>query len=150
MADTTYKVIRDFILAKLGTITKLAEVSGAPELAFSSYPSAIIVPSEGSSDYETNAEHERIYAFDIIVYDESKKQGTSAALASVMDAVDDVLDAFAGDQFFLSPSAISLPNGAQFINSSPVAAGWGNVNAADKELLGAVVKLRCRVIVSSS
>lgn len=149
---TEYRAIRDFIAAKLATVSTLAEVHSEPALNFASYPAAILVPADGSSDYETNAEDERVYAFDVIIYDDTKVQGVAIALDNVMDVASNVLSAFAQDKMFLLPTPVStsMPAGTQFINCEPVAAGWGGVNNQDKELMAAMVKLRCRVSVTSS
>lgn len=148
MPATTYTVLKNFITAKVtalsGSGQPIGEVSDNAELNFDSYPAAIIVPAQGESDWETNAEDKRTYAFDLILYEESKKGGVSQALDNLMDAVDQVLDAFAVDKTF---TGISMPTGKILLNIEPVAAGWGNI--PDKELLAATVKIQCHVSVSN-
>lgn len=147
MPDTTYTVIKNFILAKLQAIAKIQQATDNPELNFDGYPSAIIIPAEGASDWETNVEDERTYAFDVILYEETKKQGISVAINTLMDTVDDVLDAFAADKH-LNGIAVLMPSGKQFMTVNPVYAGWGDI--PDKELLAATIKLSCRVSVDNS
>lgn len=148
MPDTLYTTLRAFILAKLQTITQLENVSDDPVLQFTGYPAAIIIPSEGESDWETNVEDERTYAFEVILYEETKKQGVGMALTKLFDAVDYVLDTFAEDKQFLLPTPIVMPTGKTFLTCNPVAAGWGDI--PDKELLAATIKLMCRVSVDNS
>lgn len=142
MPATTYTVLKNQILTKLQAVSKLQESTDNPALVFNGYPSAIIVPSEGESDWETNAEDKRVYSFDVIIYEETKKQGASQAIDSLMDAVDDVLDSFAGDKQL---AGISMPTNKTLITVNPVHAGWGEV--PDKELIAAIVKLK--IIVST-
>lgn len=145
---TTYTTLRAFILEKLDAITQLENVTDDPMLQFEGYPAAIIIPSEGESDWETNVEDERSYTFDVIIYEETKKQGISSAITKLFDTVDYVLDAFAADKHFQSPTPISMPTGKTFLTCNPVFASWGQVD--DKELLAATVKVRCRVSVSNA
>lgn len=148
MPDTTYTTLRAFLLAKLQSITQLAQVEDDPKLEFTDYPAAIIIPAEGESSYETNVEHERVYAFEVILYEPSKEQGVGTALTKLYDAVDYVLDAFADDPHLQLPTPISMPNGKTFLTVEPVAAGWGDIPG--KELIAATIRLRCRVSVDNS
>lgn len=145
---TTYTTLRAQLLAKLQAISQIAEVEDEPKLEFTQFPGAIIIPSEGESDYETNQEHERTYAFEIILYETTKDQGIGEALTKLYDAVDYVMDAFAEDPQLLSPAGMVMPTGKTYLWTNPVAAGWGDI--PDKELLAATVKLSCRVSVDNS
>lgn len=148
MADTTYTILRAQLLAKLQSITQIAEVEDDPKLEFDSFPGAVIIPAEGESDYETNVEDERIYAFDIILYETTKDQGISVALTKLYDAVDYVLDSFAQDRQLESPTPMTMPTGKTFLQVKPVAAGWGDI--PDKELVAATIKIFCQVSVDNS
>ena len=147
MPDTAYTVIKNFILAKLQAVTQLQQVTDNPELNFNGYPAAIIIPAEGESDWETNMEDQRNYAFDVIIYEETKKQGISTAINTLMDTVDYVLDTFAQDKLLIGIQAL-LPAGHTFLTVNPVAAGWGDI--PDKEVLAATVKLTCRLSIDNS
>ena len=141
----TYSTLKASILAKLQGISSIQEVTDNPALNFNGYPPAIIIPSEGESDWETNAEDRRIYSFDVLIYEETKKQGTSQAIDILMETVDDVLDAFAEDKGL---TGISMPANKILLTVEPVHAGWGDV--PDKELIAAIVKIRISVSVNSS
>lgn len=146
---TTYSTIKAFLLAKLqgitdGTNTVLENVTDNPKLEFTGYPAAIIVPSDGDSDWETNSEDVRAYPFDIIIYDETQKQGISSAIDNLMNTIDYVLDSFASDKTL---TGISLPTNKTMITAYPVASGWGEVG--DNQLLAAVIKLKILISVSN-
>lgn len=141
MPNTTYTAIKAILLSKLQAITQIENVTDNPKQQFDGYPAAVIVPSEGESDWETNAEDFRAYAFDIVIYDETQKQGISSAIDNLMDTVDYVLDSISADKRL---AGIALPSGKTIITANPVAAGWGSVD--DNQLLVAIVKVK--VIIS--
>lgn len=154
MSDTRYTIIKDRITTKLSGIGKLNEVLDYPTLEFGKYPSAYFVPAEGSSDWETNEQDERVYAFDIFLYYETKSGGKQNALNALYDLVDDVLDAFAQDKQLgdTSPTlqAQLTTNGYTtdtVVTVEPVSAGWEEV--VDKELLRARIALKVRILISN-
>ena len=104
----------------------------------------VVVPAEGESDWETNNEHERAYAFDLQVFYSTKQLGNDVALDRLYNVVDLILDAFAEDTQFLLPTVISLPAKKTMITVQPVSAGWEALE--DTELL--LAKISLKVIVS--
>lgn len=141
---TTYQVVRDKIQEKLLTLTAIQEVARYPKREFNGFPAVIVVPAEGDSDWETNLEHGRVYAFDLQVFESTKQLGNDVALDRLYNVVDLILDEFAEDTQFLSPTIISLPTKKTMITVQPVSAGWESID--DSELLFAKISLK--VIVS--
>ena len=138
---TTYQTIRDKIRDKLSTITAIQEVARYPKREFSGYPAVVLVPAEGDSDWETNNEDQRIYAFDLQVFYETKGIGNDEALDRLYNVVDEILDNFAEDKVL---DGISLPTKITMITANPVSAGWESLG--DDELL--MAKISIKVLVS--
>ncbi len=145
MPDTCYTILKNKIKEKLEEITKLQEVSDIPKLEFSGYPSATIIPSGDDSDYETNQENLRIYAFDINLFYEVQSSGIGDALNALYDLADDVMDAFDQDQTL---TGISLPSGYTMVAILPVSGGWGEI--PDTKLITKIVKLKIKISVDIS
>ena len=64
----TYRTIKDKMITKLQAVSTLQEVKTEKTFDFSGFPSAFVIPTEGSGDYETNTEDERIYAFECHIF----------------------------------------------------------------------------------
>jgi hypothetical protein len=155
MADTRYQILSDKILEKLQGISKLSLVLDYPVLEFNSYPAAFFVPSEGESQWETNADDERVYAWEIFIYYEIEPDGIRNALRALFDCIDDVLDSFAQDRQ-LNDGGVGVQtaltnNGYStdtMITTEPVAAGWEE--DSDKKVLRAKINLRVRLTISNT
>ena len=145
MPDTCYTVLKNKIKTKLDGVTKLQMVSDDPSLKLTGYPAAIIVPSEDSSDYETNQENLRIYSFDIHLFYEIQSSGLGSALDALYDLADDVMDLFDKDQTL---TGISLPTDYTMIVVLPVSGGWGEV--PDSKLITKIIKLKIKISVDIS
>lgn len=145
-----YRVIKDRLIVKLQAVSALQEVKTEKTFDFNGFPSAFIVPTEGSSDYETNTEDQRIYAFECHIFYQYDQQKTAVAdaLDNLYDVCDDVLDSFAEDKQLLTPSAMSLPSGKTMIEVRPVFAGYEEI--PEKELLKAIIKLSVYISVDNS
>lgn len=141
---TTYQTIRDKLRDKLLTVSAIQEVARYPKREFVGFPAAILVPAEGDSDWETNNEHERVYAFDCQIFYETKGLGNDEALDRLYNVVDEILDEFAEDPNLEQPTVISLPNKKTMITVNPVSAGWEAIG--DDELL--MAKISITVLVS--
>lgn len=141
---TTYQLVRDKIRDKLLTVTEIQEVARYPKREFTGYPAAILVPAEGDSEWETNNEHERLYAFDCQIFYETKGLGNDVALDRLYDVVDLVLDEFAEDPNLEQPTVIALPAKKTMITVQPVSAGWEELD--DSELL--MARISIKVVVS--
>lgn len=142
MADTAYKIFRDRIYDKLVAIDRLGEVKKFPSLNFSKFPGATIFLSDGDSDFETNEEDRRVYAFLINVYypiKEANETDQQTAVDSVMEACDDILDSFAGDKRLNAAGALSLPTGKTLLTVQPVFVTWGATD--DKKYIGGEIQI---------
>ena len=120
---TTYTQIRDCLRDKLLTLAGIQEVARYPKRKFDGYPAAVLVPAEGESEWETNNEHERVYAFDCQIFYETKQVGNDTALDRLYDIVDLILDKFAEDPNLESPTTLTLPTKKTLITVQPVSAG---------------------------
>ena len=139
---TTYQTIRDKIRDKLLTITAIQEVARYPKREFSGYPAVVLVPAEGDSDWETNNEDQRVYAFDLQIFYETKGIGNDEALDRLYNVVDEILDNFAEDKIL---NGITMPIGKTIITANPVSAGWESLG--DDELLMARISIKVSVSV---
>ena len=147
MPDTCYTILKNKIDTQLRTISKLQEVSDSPKLQFSGYPSAVIIPSEDSSDYETNQENLRIYAFNINLFYEIQNVdiGIGNAVDALYDLADDIMDLFDKDQTL---TGISLPTGYTMIAVMPASGAWGEV--PDTKLITKTISLKIKISVDIS
>lgn len=141
---TTFQTIRDKLRDKLLTVTSIQEVARYPKREFLGFPAAILVPAEGESDWETNNEHTRVYAFDCKIFYETKELGNDETLDRLYNVVDEILDEFAEDPNLEQPTVISLPAKKTMITVNPVSVGWESLD--DSELL--MAKISIKVLVS--
>ena len=99
----TWKSLRDRVNTVLTTLTgsgqPLYAVYNAHNYVPAGFPYATIGPSEEPSNFDTNAEHLRTYGIDIYVWCnvESTDVGEAAALDTVMDATDLIINALDQD-----------------------------------------------------
>lgn len=142
---STYQIIRDKLRDKLLTVTEIQEVARYPKREFTGYPAAILVPAEGDSEWETNNEHERVYAFDCQIFYETKGIGNDEALDRLYNVVDLVLDEFAEDPNLEQPTVIVLPAKKVLLTVNPVSAGWEELD--DSELLMARISITVTISV---
>jgi len=143
MAQTSYQILRDQILSKLNAITDFYEVKRYPKLQFSGYPAVCIEPSDVDSDYETNAEHLRVYAFNIYIFYENKTTGNDTALDRLYNVIDQVLNSFDGDQVL---TGITMPAGRDVLGVKPTTQGWEAL--ADNETIQGKILIQVMVSVT--
>ena len=141
----TYTQLKDRLKTKLDGISKIQQVSGFPQLNFTGYPAAVVVPSDQDSDYETTTENERVYAFIISVFQETKKTGLETALDALYDLIDDISDSFDQDQQLTDDGTLSLASRYTIIAVEPVRGPWELLE--DANLLKVDLMIRIRVSV---
>jgi len=146
MPDSAYTTIKNKILAVLQTVTKIQEFYGYPNLQFDGYPAAVIVPSNQDSDYETNTDNERAYAFQLSIFQDIKEGGIENALNALYDLADDVLNAFDSDPTL---SGISLPTGYTMIYVAPSISAWQQIDDKEVLFLNITIKVRVSVDITS-
>lgn len=142
----SFNTLRGQIKTVLEAESDIGEVSGSPKLKFGTYPGAYVVPSDNESDYETNNENIRTYAFVVRVIYETKSTGVENALDALEDIVDSLLDIFdQEDQKGASTRTVgvSLPSGYTFLNIWATPSEWGEI--PDESLLMAEIRVRVRV-----
>jgi len=140
MPSTTYQILRDAIRDKLLTVTNFQEVHRFPKLEFEGYPAVCIEPADLESDWETNSELQRTYAFNVFIYYETKMSGNDTALDRLYNTIDLVLDAFDEDQTL---TGISLPVGNDILTINPSNQGWEGL--ADNEVIQSKVLLTIKI-----
>ena len=136
--------IKDQIKTKLDANTKLQEVHEFPAMKFGGYPSATIVPSNNESDFETTTTNQRIYAYQIRIFQDIKNTTLDDAYNIMYDLIDDVLDDFDKDQ---SLSGVSMPTGYTLLIVEAVPSSVGLVENMD--LLMAMVTVKVRIEVDT-
>lgn len=144
MADTTYQVIRDKINSKLQALTDFQEGYRYPKMQFSGYPAYAIEPADLDSDYETNTEHLRVYAFNVYIFYETKATGKDTALDRLYNMIDQVVDDFDGDQVL---TGIALPANKDILGVKPTTQGWESLS--DNQLLQGKILLQIMISVTN-
>lgn len=143
--------MRPQIESLLKTVSTIQEVSRAPKIRFNGYPSAHIVPSENSNEYETTTENIRTYAFTVRLFYETKQTSIEDALTALEEVVDSVIDLF--DQEDLKGSTtrtvgMNLPADYQFINIFASPGRWGVLD--EEQLIMAEISVRVRISIDIS
>lgn len=127
------------------------EVSKAPKIRFSGYPSAHIVPSDAPGAYETNIENTRVYAFTVRLFYETKVIGIEKALENLESLVDTVMDTF-DEEDLKAGSARTLgqntPSKYTYINVFATTGKWGEYQ--DEELIMCEVQVRVQFSIDVS
>lgn len=140
-----WSTIRPEVGTLLETLTTIQEVSSTPKLKFSGYPACYVVPSENTADYETQTENERIYAFIIRVFYETKKIGMAAAMNRLDGIVDQIIDVFdKDDQKGASDRTVgvSLPAGYTFLSILATPSAWGEIPGEGLIMAEITVKIK--------
>ena len=147
----SWRVLRPQIETLLKTVSTIQEVSRAPKIRFNGYPSAHIVPSENSADYETTTENIRTYSFTVRLFYETKDTSIEDALTALEEVVDSVIDLFDKEDLKGSTTrtvGIGLPTGYQFINIFASPNRWGILS--EDQLIMAEVSVKVRISIDIS
>lgn len=147
----SWKIVTPQIKTLLETIDKFQEVSPDPTLKFSGYPAACIYPSDSISDYETTTENERVYAYKVQVFYETKKGGIAEAMAALRELVDDVIDLFDQDDLKGAATrtvAIGLPARYTFLQILAHPSEWGEIPG--ENLITATITVRIKISYDAS
>jgi hypothetical protein len=118
---------------------------------FNEDPVATITPSDNSSDFNTTAENERVYAFTIRVFVNrtvlksgiDTKSDADRILRNIVDKIINVLD-----KNFDLPN-ITNPVGYTFINLFATPSSWGYAGGRESEFRAAEINVRARVVVET-
>src|SRR5574340_1114653 len=89
-----YKTLRNNIKSLLDEITTIQEVSDHPKFDWGGYPAAFIAPSGNESDFLTNIENVRVYAFKIWLFQEYDQTTLSDAYNILLDETENILNKF--------------------------------------------------------
>lgn len=144
----SWQILRPQVANLINTISDIQEVSSAPKITFDAYPAAHVVPSSNESDYETNRENLRTYAFQVRFFYSTKDIGIATAIERIEQVVDQAIDLVdQEDQKGASGRVvgINLPARYTFINIWAVPTLWGEV--PEQQLLMAEISVRVRVSV---
>ena len=147
----SWNTLRGQISTLVDTISTIQEVSGTPKLKFEGYPAAYIIPSDSESDYETTIENERVYAFLIRIFYETKNTGVGEALNALEDVVDSIIDLV--DQEDKKPGStrtigINLPADYIFLSVEASPSLWGEL--PEDELLMAEIRVKVHISFDAS
>lgn len=117
MSDFT--TLRPLILTKLQGISALQSAYNTHTEKVTGYPCATFEPSISTSQFYTNTDNLREYAFDIIIWQEMKTAGRSDSIDNLCKAVDAVIVAFETD------TTLRVTGGVHYVK--PVSTTWGEI-----------------------
>lgn len=149
----SFKILRPQVKTLLSSISAIQEVSGSPKLRFSGYPACYVIPSDNKSDYETNSENVRIYAFIVRVFYDTKETGIGDALVAMESLVDTILDTFDKEDFGTNLTrtvGTGLPTGYTFLNIMANPSLWGELPEENLIMVEINVKVRLSIDVMST
>ena len=144
----SFNTINTKLKSVLGDVTKIGHVYEYPTEKFDGFPSATITPSENASDFETNNENERNYAFIIRLFQDIPNSNVSGekplpyAFRVLRLLVDDVLDKFDRDETL---SGIILPTGYTMLNLTATPSSWGAIVDLDQKIILAEIIITAKV-----
>lgn len=121
-----------------------SDIQELPTLEFSGYPAVTIAPSDTQSEYATDVQNFRTYAFAIDVFypveDASTVQGYAIAFDKMRYLMDLVIDAF--------DNSNDLNNACQILRPTP--SQWQVVETSASVMLTARINLRCALTVTTN
>ena len=96
----TISAIQALISNKISSITDIKFVSNYGDGNFSAYPAAVIIPTGGIGKVADTAVHERIFNFEVLLYQEQSLQATSKedAELKMVQVCDQIIQEFDQDQ----------------------------------------------------
>ena len=142
----SWQTIRPQIQTFLQGIAGIQEVKGTPSLKFTGYPSAYVVQSDNVSEFETTSENQRIYAFIVRLFYQTKNIGVDTAVERLEKVVDTVLDELDKEDQRDSSArtiGISLPSGYQFLSILAHPSEWGEL--PEQELVMAEIRIQIKL-----
>jgi len=125
----------------LSANTLISEVFDYEEVNFKKDPTAVIVPSDNSSEFVSNIDNERVYAFDIYLFVErggvvNNDQRVDMAMRELVDSVIDDLD----KNWQLT--GLTLNNGYSMLYMESAPSSWGY---ASREMLYRMAQIKVSV-----
>jgi len=142
------------IITLLNTVSAIQEVSNYEKSSFRAFPAATLVGSENESEFEATQERQRVYAFNIKLYQEvgSDAQGNTSEglveaerlLRTLSDTVIDLFDKPANARF--SGNADTTPE--KVILVEPVPSVW--FYASDRRMRGKEIILRVHTYLDTN
>lgn len=128
-----------------------ADIQEFPTTSFSGVPAATIAPSDNTSDYATNIQNMRTYAFLIDIYYpiETAAGGNENAFSIMRRLVDVVLDALdnSNDLNLNNQYGSSYDTICDFLR--PVPSNWAMVETGSGDMLTARVTVQCAKTVDT-
>lgn len=88
----SWSSLRGDIYTLLQTVSGIADVQPLPTLDFSGYPAVTVAPSDLESDYESQSENLRTYAFMVTVFYDASIGGVANAINKVEETIDSIID----------------------------------------------------------
>ena len=147
----SWLALRPEIRTLLESETLLQEVKGFPTLKFTGYPGAYVVPSTNESDYETTTENERVYAFLVRVFYETKDGGIENALIALEGAVDSIMDAVDEDSYKGADRVIGvdLPAKYTYLHTYAINGEWGTIEEESLVFTELTIRVHLSVDITS-
>ena len=141
MFETLIKFLSDKI--RNNSVADFANVYPYEVEQFEGDPIAIIVPSSNDSDYFTNKENARTYAFNLTIFVSRVKRDKDAAEKLLRELVSSIIDGFDKDYTLSGMPAVT---GYTFINVFATPSSWGYLGA-ESEYRVAEINLKCKVLI---
>lgn len=145
------------IRPQIGTLLESVQVDGnqaiqevfdTPKLKSTGNPFAYVVPSDNSAEYETTTENQRVYAFIVRVFYQTKNITIAEAQQRLEKVVDAVIDKF--DQDDQKGGAdrtvgMNLPTGYTFLSILAHPSEWGELPG--ESLLMAEIRVQVKLSI---
>lgn len=88
----SWRALRTDLKTLLDTVTDLKSIHALPTTDYSGYPAATIIPSSLESDYESQSNNTRVYAFTVFVLYAVDDRGVDYAIDRVEESINKVLE----------------------------------------------------------
>lgn len=130
----SYSTLQSAVVAKLQTVSELANVFASHRENPTGFPSASCEPSSHENVIYTNTDNLRSYIFDVIIYQEFSTISRDEAVQILAKATDAVITAFDTDY--------NLGGACDFCLALPGA--WGFFESGNANVIYAQLTLTCK------
>lgn len=136
---------------QLDSVPVFADIQEYPTTDFVGVPAATIVPSDNTSDYATNVQNMRTYAFIVDIYYpiESTNGGYASTFTLMRRLMDVALDAFDNSNDLNLSNTFTTSADAVCDFLRPVPSSWSMVETSSGDMLTARITLQCAKTVDT-
>lgn len=144
-----FRQLKDKIVSMVSAgISLEQQVFNYEESELTGDPAITVTPSANESDYHSDKDNIRIYAFTLRLWVDRTKRGDANCEAVMTELVDAVIDLF--DRYYTlgtgSPgNALSVPTGYAMIRTEAMPSTWMYVDRGESSYRLAEIVVRCHV-----